>query len=174
MFPEFSWRQTRKFSEFATEVATVDIAQLRSNLFHAQERFRQHPLSLSHSQCPHIIQRGLGHYALEKVTEPPARHIHRARQLGDRCAGAQIGVQVFNNDSYSAVHLRMSGRPRLQMAGVRKHLSVSLQNLLHGSSLFGWNCVTRGAPPLVRPLQEVTAPVRQMHLGAESDMGEEA
>ena len=32
---EFSWRETTEFLKFATEVAAVDIAQLRSNLFYA-------------------------------------------------------------------------------------------------------------------------------------------
>jgi hypothetical protein len=35
MSPEFSWRQTTEVSKFTAEVAAIDIAQRRSNLFHA-------------------------------------------------------------------------------------------------------------------------------------------
>jgi hypothetical protein len=45
-----------KFLKFTTEVTTVEVPQPGSDLFEAQERFRQHSLCLSHSQRPQILR----------------------------------------------------------------------------------------------------------------------
>ena len=78
-FSEFSRSETVTFLEFATEVAAVDIAQMRPNLFHCQESLRQHSVCLPHSQFRNIVRHWQGHLVLEEMREPPARHVYRTR-----------------------------------------------------------------------------------------------
>ena len=80
---KFSWCKARKFFKLTAEVTVVEIAQPGPDLFNAQKRFRQHPLRLFHTQCPHVLRRRLGHLHLEKVTEARTRHIYGARYVGD-------------------------------------------------------------------------------------------
>ncbi len=54
------------------------------------------------------------------MTEVPTGHIHRARQIGNRCICPKIGVEIFDRCSYPAVRWRKTALQRCEVNAPRE------------------------------------------------------
>jgi hypothetical protein len=67
------------------------------------------------------------------MTEAPTRHIHRARQIGNRCICPKIRVGIVDRCSCPAVCWRKTALPHRQPAIARRQIAINLGKVWHGN-----------------------------------------